>query len=48
MKEIKFINYKFDYIRDFCNGFAAVKKDSKYSFINSDGELILIFYMMRF
>lgn len=44
MKEVKIvIDDEFDYIRDFKNGFAAVKKAGKYSFINKNGELICDF-----
>ncbi|MBX2078875.1 WG repeat-containing protein [Campylobacter peloridis] len=44
MKEVRIvIDDEFDYIRDFQNGFAAVKKAGKYSFINSSGELICDF-----
>ncbi|CAG9960544.1 WG repeat-containing protein [Campylobacter lari] len=44
MKEVKIIiDDEFDYIRDFKNGFSAVKKAGKYSFINKNGELICDF-----
>ena len=31
---------KYDYVEDFCNGFAIVQLDGKYTFINDKGEEI--------